>query len=150
MKQKRKCSHYNNHKKINLLYFVYIFLILFIILISILFINNQRKANIKDPISNIDLSVPHVIENSNVLISKNLLITENNGFSTITGTIENTSGDILTNLDFIYILYDDSNNSFYEFEISISDLAGHSSTCFSSICFKNLLNISEYSVTLKT
>lgn len=98
--------------------------------------------------NNLPLSELHIIENSNNLISKEFSITEDNGFSKINGTIENSSKDVLNNLRFIYTLYDNSNNNIYEFEISISNLNAHDSTSFSSICATNLSNITGYSVAL--
>lgn len=98
--------------------------------------------------NNLALSELHIVENSNNLISKEFSITEDNGFSKINGTIENLSEDTLNNLSFIYTLYDNSNNSIYEFEISISNLKAHDSTSFSSICATNLSNITSYSVSL--
>ena len=98
--------------------------------------------------NNLALSELHVIENSNNLISKDFSMDMNNGISKINGTIENPSEDTLDNLNFIYTLYDSSNNSVYEFEISISNLKAHDSTSFSSVCIVNLSNVVSYSVTL--
>lgn len=98
--------------------------------------------------NNLALSELHIVENSNTLISKDFSITENNGISKITGTIENTTEDTLNNLNLIYTLYDGSNNIVYEFEISISTLNAHNSTSFLSVCATNLSNITGYSVYL--
>ena len=98
--------------------------------------------------NNLSLSEHHIVENSNNLISKDFSIAENNGISRINGTIKNTSKDILYDINFIYTLYDNSNNIIYEFEISISSLNANSSTSFSSVCATNLSNITGYSVSL--
>lgn len=123
--------------------------ILFFMIYGIPNISTKKEDNIQNNVSHtcLSLSEPYVIENSNI-ITKNLLITNNNGLVTINGTIENTSKNELTGLNFVYTLYDDSNNIFFEFEIFISDLAGYNSTSFSSICLKDLSNITKYSVSL--
>ena len=149
MKTNKKGSHaiQSNHSKK-----IYIILVLIILIVIFAYFI------IKHPTSNTDSSSPefnqlahsdiHAFENSTNLISQDFSINIENGLSKISGTITNTSTDVLNNIDCTYTLLDSYNNIIYEFDIRISELKYNNPTSFSSVCAVDLTNVTSYNVKL--